>query len=453
MNKKLLFKLLCLALACVLLLPLVMACGEDNNGGETEEPEEETVVVTFNPRGGDIISGKDEVEIVKGSKLRESKCPEVERNGYTFQYWAYDSKGESEWYPDDKIKEDTDLYAIWKEKTAGGNEGGNEDDNGDEQTPGGDTTVEKITIRFNTGVGYFEDNKYTYEVDKDGYFNGALPTPVCDNVAMKFEGWFWDETWTKQVSRSDVYSEDVVIFAYWTQMTPCKDGSFDHIWTGWDDDKSPTCTTAGTKAQYCQECNAKNTMPGEPATGHAWPDWQEGFLQRERTCRTLGCGAFQSQKFENITLSTLGNNPAGQVKLGGTGSAWGGDRVGCVVDGVWDHSNEASFDPKGDGSCIVTITLLNPAAMDRIYVKGYGADSAFKVMVQYEGESDYSLAGMGSFLTSAANADKENRVIPYVGVDNTRKIVSVQVILETPSASAEFMEEVAFIVIPPIAEE
>ena len=44
MNKKLLFKLLCLALACVLLLPLVMACGEDNNG-DTEEPEEETVVV------------------------------------------------------------------------------------------------------------------------------------------------------------------------------------------------------------------------------------------------------------------------------------------------------------------------------------------------------------------------------------------------------------------------
>lgn len=444
MKKTTLIKLLCLAFACLLIVPMVIACDKDGD----EEPV--LVYVDFDTRGGEIVDGDEEIELESGDKLRRSMLPTVEKEGYIFDYWSYDKGGEDEWSSKDTFEEDTTLYAQWERDDAGNNEnpGGST-----ESTDGGSDVPDKemVTITFKTGVGYFEDNKYTVQVEKNGYFQGALPTPVCDNAAMKFEGWFWDETWTKQISRSDVYSTDVEIFACWIQMTPCKDGSYEHEWSAWDTGALPTCTTAGTKVQFCTSCNAENTMPGAPATGHKWPEWQEGFLQRERTCRTPGCGAFQSQKFENITLSTLGNNPSGQVKL--QGNAWGSGRVSCVVDGVWDQSNEASFDPMGDTPIKVTITLVNPAAMDRIYVKGYGADSSFKVMVQYEGESDYTLAGMGSFLTSAANADKENRVIPYVEVDNTKNIVSVRIDMDTPSSSAEYWEEVGFIVIPPIVEE
>lgn len=452
MNKKLLLKLLCLALACVLLLPLVMACGEDEN--VPEEPEEETVVVTFITRGGDIISGKDEVELVKGSKLRESKCPEVEKVGYNFKFWAYDKQGTQEWDPGDPFREDTDLYAIWEEKSAGGNEGGNGDGGNDDegQTPGGnEPVVEKVTIRFNTGVGYFEDNKYTYEVDKNGYFNGALPTPVCDDVAMKFEGWFKDAGYTIIASRSDSYAADTELFAYWSQMTPCKDGSYDHIWSAWDENyQKPTCTEPGLKAQYCQTCDTSNTMIGKPAKGHDWPLWQEGFLKRERTCRTLGCGAVQEQEFNNITLSTLGNTPANQLKLE-MANGYGSNRVGCIVNGNWDEPNAGTFCGKAC-EVKVTINLLNYAKMDRIYVKGHHAGASFNILVQYEGDSDYTLVGSGSFLSGEQNADKENRVIPYATVDNTRNVVSVQIVMPNASDGEDYWDEVAFISIPAIEE-
>ena len=457
MNKKLLIKLFCLAVACLLLLPLVMACGDDENNNQNGESEEETVIVTFIPRGGDIISGKEEVEITKGEKLRESKCPEVEKTGYTFLYWAYDKLGTQEWDPGDPFREDTDLYAIWEEKTAGSNNGGNDnpdDGNGDGNTDGDNDTpvVEKVTIKFNTGVGYFEDNKYTYEIEKDGYFNGALPTPVCDNLAMKFEGWFKDAAFTVVASRSDSYSANTELYAYWIQMTPCIDGSYDHIWTAWDEDyKAPTCTAPGLKAQYCQTCSTSNTMTGKPATGHDWPSWQEGFLQRERTCRTLGCGAVQEQKFDNITLSTLGNTPENQMKLE-MSAGWGSNRVGALINGNWDEPNTATF---CGNSCEVkvTINLLNIAKMDRIYVKGHYAGASFNIFVQYEGDSDYTLVGTGSFLSKDQDADKENRVIPYANVDNTRNVVSVQIIMPNAGYGEDYWDEVAFISIPAIEEE
>lgn len=452
MNKTLLIRLMCLALALVFILPLVVACGEETPQTPSGDETEEMVLITFNPRGGDIIEGKDEIEIAKGSKLKESKLPEVEKNGYTFKCWAYDKAGKEEWDPADKFREDTDLYAIWEEKSSGNN-GDNTDSS---QNPGGNTgddtpVVEKVTIKFNTGVGYFEDNKYTYEIDKNGYFNGALPTPVCDDLSMKFEGWFKDASYTMIASRSDSYAENTELYAYWSQMTPCKDGSYDHIWSGWDEDyEKPTCTTAGKKAQFCQTCNTTNTMIGKPAKGHDWPLWQEGFLQRERTCKTLGCGATQEQKFDNITVSTLGNDPGSQLKLE-MSAGWGADRVGAVINGNWDEANSATFCGK---SCEVkvTINLLNVAKMDRIYVKGHGAGSSFNIFVQYEGDSEYTLAGTGSFLSDAQDADKENRIIPYATVDNTRNVVSVKVVMPQASNGLDYWDEVAFISIPAIEE-
>ena len=265
---------------------------------------------------------------------------------------------------------------------------------------------------------------------------------------MSFLGWYKDAMFTQPVSASDKYEVDTVLYAKWTEMSACKDGSFNHQWGFWEDDAMPTCTKAGTQVQFCDKCGAKNTKEGDPALGHNWRPWTEGFLRRERVCAKAGCGVEQYQEFENITLSTLGNTPASQVKLQ-MGAGWGADRAACVVNGTWDEANSGTF--CGNACEVkVTITLLTPAMMDRVYVKGHGGASGFNIYVQYEGDSDYTLVGSGSFLSDAANSDKDNRVIPYAAIDNTRNVVSVQVIMPTSSQGYDYWDEIAFVKIPPV---
>ena len=448
MRKTTLIKLLCLALACAMLLPMVIACGNDTPP-VTQSSVDEKVEITFSANRGTIVDGNSEVKINKGSKLSESKMPLVEREGYEFLYWSYDRTGNTEWDPVEKFNEDTTLYAVWQEVGSGNNGGNNNGGNGE----GGEDNTDKemVTVKFNTGVGYFEDNKYTYSVEKNGFFTGALPTPVSDNPAHKFEGWFKDAAFTVVASRSDQYSADTELYAYWSTLTQCTDGSYDHTWSGWEETVAPTCTKAGTNSQFCTTCNAENKMTGSPATGHDYRPWEEGFLRRERTCKIPGCGYEQYQEFENITLSTLGKTPASQMSLQ-MSSGWGSTRVTCLVDGSWDQPDGAVF--CGNGCEVkVTINLLTASPMDRIYVKGRGQGAGFNIYVQYEGDSDYTLAGAGSFLSDAQNADKDNRVIPFAPVDNTRNVVSVQIVMTTCSQGQDYWEEVAFIKIPPIEAE
>ena len=202
MKKTTLIKLLCLVVFCMLLLPMVFACGETtppvnsgsnntNNSGNNAEK----VTVNFRGNGkGAEFEGETTVEVVKGGKLNVLQVPEVYRDGFEFSYWAYDTKGDNEWQSGDIFNESTILYAIWEaEDDNGGNNGGTsstEPDNGTESTVpsgtessnGGTTqppaTEEKVTIEFNTGVGYFEDaSQYEVEISKGGRLS-TLPTPV-----------------------------------------------------------------------------------------------------------------------------------------------------------------------------------------------------------------------------------------------------------------------------------
>ena len=533
MKNKTFIKILCLVLACLLLVPMIIACGDDEkpDADENKDDAPEQVTITFSLRGGYITDGKDEVKITKGAKLAENKVPVVEKDNCEFLGWSYarnDADLEDEWDPADKFSDDTTLYAQWSESTSGGN-GGNGGGTGDTVTvtfngrggslvsgsdtivinkggkivnapvfersgytfkcwaydmgglnewfdsdtfaadtplyaiwvegstgggtgggTGGDDTTNKITIEYNTGSGYFEDvNQYEVKIEVGGRIN-VHPTPVHQNPAMSFVAWFKDSACTIQVSPSDKYTTDTTLYAKWLQLSACNDGSYNHDWGFWDTESLPTCTKPGTQSQFCKKCGAKNVMDGDPATGHTWKAWEEGFLRRERVCSTLGCGAQQFQEFENVTLSTLGNSPAAQMKLE-MGAGWGSDRVACLVNGNWDEANGGTF---CGNSCEVkvTINLVTPTAMDRIYVKGHGLGASFNIYAQYEGDSDYSLVGAGAFLSDAQNG-METRTIPFAAVDNTRKIVSVQVIMPNASFGQDYWDEVAFIVIPPVENE
>ena len=74
---------------------------------------EETVKITFNLNGGDLIEGELTVTVKRGEKLSIVRTPDVDMNGYVFIYWAYDKNGEYEWTNADRFYVDTVLFAIW----------------------------------------------------------------------------------------------------------------------------------------------------------------------------------------------------------------------------------------------------------------------------------------------------------------------------------------------------
>ena len=436
MKKATLVKLLCLAIACMLLIPMVIACGEDEGSPTTPTTEAvEKVIIDFRTMGGDIIDGDKEIEIEKGSKLRESKVPEAERSGYTFVCWSYTKNDPDDaWDPDDKFREDTTLFAVWQEK------GGNNPSNpSNPSNPGDDDddqgTTETVTITFNTGTGYFEDNRYEVTVTKNGYFNGSLPTPLNENPAMKFDGWFKDALFQVPASRSDKYAADTTLYAKWSEQIPCADGSFDHNWDIWDEDGKASCTKPGTTARYCLTCNSKEIKTGDPALGHNFGPWEESFMKKQRQCSRLGCGEYEYINYQDVTISVLGNDPSAQVK--GSTDKFYVVPFTNLVNGKWDEGFGEFVGPKGTGEAYVTFTLIEATVLDRIYFKGEGVTS-INVFVQYEGEDDFVLVGVcGSAPTKEAT--------PYVEPDATRKIVSIKFVEKNPPQGTSKWQEVAFV--------
>lgn len=459
MKKTLLIRLMCLALALVFILPLVVACGEETPETPSGDETEEMVLITFNARGGDIIDGKDEIEIVKGSKLKESKLPEVEKNGYTFKCWAYDKAGKEEWDPADKFREDTDLYAIWEEKSSGNN-GGNEND--DEQggntpggnTPGGDDIVgETITIEYNTGSGKLEDINAYEKVIKKGTRYDSHPTPINDNPAMVFRGWFLDATCEDLASSSYKYENDTMLYAKWVEVPQCTDLTYNHVFTGgWTDGKPATCTTPPVIERYCDSCSYKEEQYSGNKLGHQWGQWQEAFMRKERTCGRGSCGEKEIFDYENVTNAVLGDDKSAQIESTGKGTFYTVNPFTLLFNNNWDEEWTASMIPHGNGDAELTVTLANPDTLDRIYVKGVNGGTV-DVSVLYEGDTKYTSLGSCSFLSAAEDEKPKNeRLVPYVETDATRVILSVKFTQKSPSQGTNRWQEIAFVKVVTEAE-
>ncbi len=492
MRKSTLVKLLCLALVCMLLIPMVIACGDDeeegtgstsstpasNNGGDNSATTEKVTIVFKGNAQGVVFEGEKSVEIAKGSKLSEADVPEVFLTGYDFVYWAYDKNGDEEWNEAEKFNEDDVLYAIWAPKSndnasSGNNGGTSSSDNGtnssvpgtdssvpgtdssvpgtDSSVPGTDSTApgtdssnppvvtppadDMITIEFNTGIGYFEDDsQYEIEIKKGGRLS-TLPTPVHENPAMLFEGWYKDSSYAVAVSRSDKYEESVMLYAYWIEQAECTDGSYDHLYSTWDTDTQPDCTRPGTVARFCSYCNDKQVKQGDPAKGHLWGQWQEAFMARERTCGRLGCGEKEIQNFADVTMTVLGNKPADQIE--GNSDAFYDVPFTALINGTWNEGSGHFVGPRGNGAAYVIFTFIEPTAIDRIYFKGDGSVS-MNILVQYEGEDDFTFIGL-----CAGAADKENT--PFKEPDPTKKIVKVKFQEDNPPKGTSMWQEVAFV--------
>ncbi|MBQ4509879.1 MAG: InlB B-repeat-containing protein, partial [Clostridia bacterium] len=325
MKKSTLTKIICLAVLCLMVLPLVIACGGkkytiyfDANGGTVEE--EERVV-----KEGEMIG----------------KLPTPKRDGFKFAGWfdEEDINFEEKISQRDFVMFDMVLVANWEK---------------DENT---------VSVEFDPAGGEISDSDAIKYVQK-GDNVGKLPTPTRDGYT--FNCWTLEDG-TTVVRQTTVIKANTVCVARWDKIVYCNDGTENHSWSIWQEVSQATCETAQRDSRVCSICGHTEYKDGAPAAGHDWSNWSEEYMKRSRTC--YECQKTDYQDFKNVTVDALGPG----VYPTFDGDAWGKDKVSNLINGTFEPGNEGTIAGKGTGALTCTLDLTNPTAVDMIYVKGRGS--------------------------------------------------------------------------------
>ena len=157
-------------------------------------------------------------------------------------------------------------------------------------------------------------------------------------------------------------------------------------------------------------------------------------MSRERVCTRLGCGASEHQSFKDITLETLGNSPAEQIS--GNTNAFFVVPFTALINGDWNEGHGKFVAPNGYPQAYVTFELLEPTALDRIYLKGDGTANV-GIYVQYEGEDEYTFIGFCPGVS-------EREDTPYREPDASKRIVKVKIQEDNPQKGESMWQEVVF---------
>ncbi|HAE42533.1 MAG TPA: hypothetical protein DCG34_06375 [Clostridiales bacterium] len=140
-------------------------------------------VVTFDENGGTTV---DAIYSDFNEKIEEPDEPT--KTGYTFDGWFYDDVDfENEFdFNEDKITEDTTLYAKW--------------------------IINEYTINFVTNGGL------AVAAITEDYNTIIALSPVTTREDYDFDGWFSDEALTEEVEFPYTITEDITLYAKWTEI-------------------------------------------------------------------------------------------------------------------------------------------------------------------------------------------------------------------------------------------
>ena len=138
--------------------------------------------VSFDTRGGQQIMP------VMVDKNHPIEVEDPVREGYTFEGWYSSPDLSAKWDKNDKVTEDTVLYASWSKQTR----------TISFETNGADP-IEPITLKYGESF--------------------SMPSLTISKEGYGFQGWFYDRNFTNPYSGSFEVTEDVTFYAEWKELT------------------------------------------------------------------------------------------------------------------------------------------------------------------------------------------------------------------------------------------
>ena len=386
--------------------------------------EKNKYTVTFDANGGE--GGKTET-VQHGGTV---SAPLPTRANYSFEGWYV---GETKWnFKTDKITSDITLVAKWEPFTK--------------------------TVTFDPGVGATVTEK-TRKV-KYGEEIGILPTPSLEG--WKFLGWYDsdDVNYENRITKEYIVLSSVKLVALW-EKTETLD-PVEHSWSEWEEYSHATCTEPQKLYRTCDQCNETEYKDGQ-LSSHSWSDWstkteatcydKEVLYRKCSVCNDIEEKDGISALGHNLTAFNYGmlshsaycdrcktsivcnyENLASSIKKTTIeGNVIGAENVNCLYNGNWDETS-GTFCARG-GSITVNIEFEQPTDADIIYVKGKGYYS-YSVYVLYEGDSEYTMIGIGSFGSEACRFNLD------------RKITKISIQMENGGNLDGYWQEVAILKIP-----
>lgn len=357
-----------------------------------------TNTITFDANGG--IVDEEQRLVLSDDKIGTLPIPKKE--GFVFVGWYEEDDINQENKISDTaiVKGDMHLVAVWESNEI------------------------LIAIEFDANGGTLNANEATKNVSKNAEI-GTLPTPK--RSGYNFEGWYYENG--EKASSEDIATANTTLVANWVYYitTPCIGGGTSHSFGSWDFSYvDPTCTEDGIGMRLCYNCGGKDYRPGAQKLGHDFSagGWTYGLM--EQSCQ---CG--RCYKTINYTYTSLSDKiKETTIK----GSTYGND-VSCLYNNVWNETT-GTFCGKG-GSVTVDIEFTSATYADCVFIKGAGSYS-YSLFVLYEGDTEYTLIGMGAFGENATRFE--------IG----KTITNARISMENGGTGDGYWQEIAFAKIPEI---
>ncbi|RKJ80616.1 hypothetical protein D7X33_05775 [Butyricicoccus sp. 1XD8-22] len=156
-----------------------------------------TYTITFHENNG---SGTmNPVTVAAGTEYELPECSFTPPTGKEFDCWAIGSIDGTTKHPSDNITitENTDVYAIWKDKA---------------------TTPDTFTITLDANGGTIDNGKTqtTITVNKDDTYGSKLIDPDT-REGFTFDGWYTAAEGGTKVESSDTPDRNTTLYAHWTE--------------------------------------------------------------------------------------------------------------------------------------------------------------------------------------------------------------------------------------------
>ena len=241
MKKATFIKFLCLAVVALMLVPMVIACGETVEPGTSDSTPTsdstgtsqstgtsnsgKTFTVDFRPGNSQVVvEGNKTLTLAEGSKLTIAMAPKVTLEGHTFKGWSLTPVDPDFWDGAERtVNSDLVFYAVW-EKNSGDTTGSSEPtgstptDDSKEDAEGGTDKVEKVTITFKLRGGVIIDGEESIQIDKGGRITLSI-APEVEREGYIFKGWSYDRAGLEEWFEDEEFDEDTDLYAQWEEKS------------------------------------------------------------------------------------------------------------------------------------------------------------------------------------------------------------------------------------------